>query len=346
MTVVEDSTQVEAFIERWRTSSGAERANFQPFAGELCDLIGVPRPDPSDGSDASLNPYAFERGVDFKSADGTTTKGRIDLYKKGCFVLEAKQSRMTGGAKALRGQSDLFVPEADPLGSRASNRAWDVLMMNARTQAEGYAKALPASDGWPPFVLVCDVGHCIEVYADFSGQGKNYAQFPDRKGFRIYLDDLHDPAIRDRLRAIWQTPYALDPTRRSAKVTREISARLAQVSKGLEARGHNAEDVALFLMRTLFTMFAEDVRLLPEGCFTGWLDRARQNPEKFKFELAQLWEAMDKGGYATIAEAKVRRFNGSFYKAASVLDLQREEIGELHAAARADWKEVDPAIFE
>ena len=32
--------------------------------------------------------------------------------------------------------------------------------------------------------------HCIEVYADFSGQGKNYAQFPDRQRFRIYMQDL------------------------------------------------------------------------------------------------------------------------------------------------------------
>lgn len=63
-------------------------------------------------------------------------------------------------------------------------------MMNARRQAEEYAKALPQSHGWPPFILVCDVGHCVEVYADFSGQGKNYAQFPDRQGFRIYLEDL------------------------------------------------------------------------------------------------------------------------------------------------------------
>ena len=54
---------------------------------------------------------------------------------------------------------------------------------------------------------------------------------------------------------------------------------------------------------------------------------------------------MDKGGYATIAEQKVKRFNGSFFKSASVLDLSREEIGELYQAARANWKEVDPAIF-
>lgn len=340
--------QVEDFIARWSKSSGAERANFQGFAYELCDLLGVPRPDVSV-DDAQRNTYAFERSVDFKAPDGSKSLGRIDLYKKNAFVLEAKQSRQKGGKKELKlkttGQADFFVPDAKPQGQRSANRAWDALMLNAYQQATEYARALPASDGWPPFILICDVGHCIELYADFTGQGKNYTQFPDRKGFRIFMEDLRDPDIRARLRQVWEQPLDLDPTRRSAKVTRDIAKRLAEVSKGLEGRKHNAEDVAHFLMRCLFTMFAEDVKLLPEGCFTRWLEQAQTNTSKFKHELAQLWQAMDKGGYATIAETEVRRFNGSFFKSATVLDLEREEIGELLAASKANWKEVDPAIF-
>ena len=337
---------VEAFIARWSASEGAERANFQLFAAELCDLIGVPRPKPSV-SDAEANPYAFERGVKFRDATGATTPGRIDLYKRGAFVMEAKQSREKGGPKELRlaNTPDLFAPDARPQGQRGANRAWDVLMLNARRQAEDYAKALPTADGWPPFILVCDVGHCIEVYSDFTGQGKNYAQFPDRQSYRIYMEDLRDDKMRERLRHIWDDPHKLNPALQSSKVTREISARLAAVSKRLEGDSHDPEDVALFLMRCLFTMFAEDVKLLPEDCFKNWLDRARTNPDKFAHELAQLWQAMDSGGYATIAEAKVKRFNGSFFKNASVIPLRREEIGELLAAAKADWREVDPAIF-
>ena len=72
-------------------------------------------------------------------------------------------------------------------------------MLNARRQAEEYARDLPQSHGWPPFVLVCDVGHAIEVYADFRRMGK-YGQFPDRQGFRIYLEDLRDETVRERLR--------------------------------------------------------------------------------------------------------------------------------------------------
>jgi len=209
------------------------------------------------------------------------------------------------------GQKDLFVVETQSQGRRSANRGWDVLMMNARRQAEEYAKALPQSHGWPPFILVCDVGHCVEVYADFSGQGKNYAQFPDRQGFRIYLEDLRKQEIRDQLKAIWIDPQTLDPSRRSAKVTREIAARLAQVSRALESKGHDAEQVALFLMRCLFTMLAEDVELLPRESFTALLAKCADDPAKFAPMVEQLWAAMDKGDFAYAVERKVPRFTAA-----------------------------------
>src|SRR5690606_9554582 len=105
-----------------------------------------------------------------------------------------------------------------------------------------------------------------EIYADFSGQGKNYAHFPDRQSYRITMDDLRDTQIQTRLRTIWTDPLLLDPTRISADVTRDIADRLARIAKRLEIR-HDAKDVAEFLMRCLFTMFAEDVKLIPEKGF-------------------------------------------------------------------------------
>lgn len=58
---------------------------------ELCDLLELGRPDPSS-RDTEENAYVFERRVDIKDPDGTETRGFIDLYKRGCFVLEAKQT--------------------------------------------------------------------------------------------------------------------------------------------------------------------------------------------------------------------------------------------------------------
>lgn len=339
----------EQFIERWRTNEGgAERANFPLFLSELAQLLDLPRPNPADATHAN-NDYVFERAVTFKDEAGRSGHGRIDLYKRGCFVLEAKQSRERGGAKEVAVPQDQgLLPGMNaggPRGRRSANRAWDVLMRNAREQAEQYARALPVEHGWPPFILVCDVGHAIEVFADFSGQGKNYRQFPDRAGFRIYLEDLRQPEIQERLRAIWTDPHSLDPAKRAAAVTRDIAGRLASVSKLLEERGYKPEPVAHFLMRCLFTMFAEDTGLLEPGSFTELLGDARANPESFAPMLEDLWRSMDTGGFSPVLRKKVRHFNGGLFYDKTAIPLKKEEIGELYEAARHDWREVEPAIF-
>jgi hypothetical protein len=67
-------------------------------------VLGARRPAPAATATATAteeNDYVFERVVKRPSDDGTHGSGRIDLYKRGCFVLEAKQSRQTGGAKQL-----------------------------------------------------------------------------------------------------------------------------------------------------------------------------------------------------------------------------------------------------
>lgn len=339
--------QVELFIARWQgREGGQERANYALFLSELCDVLGVPRPDPA-GATTEGNDYVLERVVREPLGDGTYTNRRIDLYRRGAFILEAKQSRLKGGPKEVTGQTDLFGNElasTAPRGRRGAERGWDVLLLNARRQAEGYARALPSDHPWPPFILVCDVGNLVEVFADFSGQGRNYSQFPDRQGFRVYLEDLRDPRVRERLRAIWLDPLSLDPARQSSRVTREVARRLAAVSRALEGR-HDPEDVAMFLMRCLFTMFAEDVELLPERSFRDLLARCEAEPSKLGPLVGQLWEAMDQGGFAYGIEAMVRRFNGAFFKRRGVLSLGKDEIKNLREAAEANWREVEPAIF-
>ncbi|MCV9937828.1 class I SAM-dependent DNA methyltransferase [Boseaceae bacterium BT-24-1] len=336
---------VEAFITRWRASEGAERAAYAQFLAEFCRLVGVETPLPPT-SDAEAVTYRFEYPVKFRDPAGASTTGRIDLYKKSCFVLEAKQSRLKGQTKEiLAAQGNLAPAEpCGPRGRRGADRGWDVLMLNARRQAEDYAKALPAAHGWPPFLIICDVGHCFELYADFTGQGKNYVQFPDRQRYRVYLDDLREPEVRRCMAAIWREPLTLDPNRYAARVTRKIAERLAAVSKALE-REHDPEEVALFLMRCVFTMFAEDAELIPKDSFKALLRDCRDNPTAFRPLVEELWRMMDKGGYSITLRTTMRRFNGKLFEDARVFTLEKAEIGELLAAAEHDWKGVEPSIF-
>jgi hypothetical protein len=154
MTSLPDKSteKVEAFVARWQGQEGGqERANYSSFLTELCDVLELPHPDPA-GATRELNDYVFERVVTHHRDDGDAI-GRIDLYRRNSFVLEAKQSRWKGGGKAITGQSDLFTPEKDPesvtseRGKAGARRAWDVLMINAKRQAEEYARALPPSHG-------------------------------------------------------------------------------------------------------------------------------------------------------------------------------------------------------
>jgi SAM-dependent methyltransferase len=322
---------IEKFITHWRNAGGGERAQSQKYLIHFCQALGLE--EPMDGD------YKFEFDV-----RGDRGRNFIDLYKRGAFVLESKQSRARRERSEFQNQKDLFPKEADERRGKSS-RAWDVLMNNARQQAENYARHLPPDHDWPPFIIVCDVGLCFELYADFTGKGRNYTQFPDRQNFRIYLDDLVKPEIQQLFRLIWDDPHALDPTRRAVKATRAIAERLAAVSKRMEQRKLPAEHVAAFLMRCIFTMFAEDVELLPKDTFSSLLDRAREKPHIFAPELEMLWQAMDRGDYASAVQDRVKKFNGQLFRDAPAYPLEKEEIGELREAARQDWREVDPSIF-
>ncbi|WP_370637099.1 class I SAM-dependent DNA methyltransferase [Phyllobacterium chamaecytisi] len=101
----------------------------------------------------------------------------------------------------------------------------------------------------------------------------------------------------------------------------------------------------MFLMRVLFTMFAEDVELLPKDSFKELLKDCAQKPEIFSGMMEDLWKAMDEGEFAAGIRVKVKKFNGEFFKNRRALKLAKEEIGELAAAATYDWKDVEPAIF-
>jgi hypothetical protein len=316
------------FIQRWQgvqLTSASELASSQTFILELCALLDLPTPLPSAEQD-----YMFERPITFAHGDGSSSAGRIDCYKRGHFVWESKKLRA--------------VPQA--------GKRFDLALLAARSQAENYARALPSaeiSQGRPPFLIVADVGNVLEIYADFSRSGATYTPFPDPRHHRIKLADLQDESIRERLRQIWLDPLALDPSRASARVTREVSEQLAQLAKSLEQSGHRADHVAAFLTRCLFSMFAEDVELLPKGSFIKLIGQHGNEPATLKMMLQALWASMDSGGFSAALATQVLKFNGKLFKGATAdgysLLMNAEQIQRLAQAAKSNWREVEPAIF-
>ncbi|MHA6246370.1 class I SAM-dependent DNA methyltransferase [Pontibacter sp. CAU 1760] len=334
---------VAHFITRWKASGASERANYQLFLTELCELLGVEKPQPATDKVHEAS-YTFERPVVFDDGEGKTSTNFIDLYKKDCFVLEAKQ----GADKASISEAEMLGAERAKTKTGTATRdtrTWDREMKKAKEQALRYARSLPTTEGWPPFLAVVDVGYCIDLYADFARQGKTYVPFPDPQNYRITLDELHREEVRERLHLLFTEPLELDPSRRAARVTRALAERLAKLAASLEQTGYTPEQVSGFLMRCLFTMFAEDVQLLPDNSFTKLLQDYRQSITYFPDALKALWQSMDRGGFDPALRTVIPQFNGYLFKDPEALPITEAQLDLLILAAEADWADVEPAIF-
>ncbi len=324
--MTDTTAAIERFITRWTATTASELATAQTFVMDLCELLGVDKPHATADQE-----YMFERPLKEAHGDGSLSDRRVDCYKRGHFILEAKK-----------------------LKAGHHTKGYDDALLRAHAQAQNYARALPAHEGRPPFIMVVDVGKVIQLFAEFSRSGGNYTPFPDPRSHQIKLDDLRDEKIRQRLRLLWTEPMALDPSRANAEVTREVASVLAGVAKSLEADGHPPLQVGAFLTRCLFSMFAEDVGLLPasgqgKGAFSELLHRHREEPHTLQRMMQALWADMDRGGFSAALAKDVLKFNGKLFKASQAdgyaLLLNRTQIDHLLAAARASWTEVEPAIF-
>lgn len=76
---------VAALLVRREWGTGHERA------AALTALLGLPMPELAEAeADASRDAFCFERRIFFRHGDGSESRGRIDLYRLGACVPEAK----------------------------------------------------------------------------------------------------------------------------------------------------------------------------------------------------------------------------------------------------------------
>lgn len=298
--------KLRALHARWNNSDARERANAQPYLIELCHALGVDPPQPAGTG------YEFEFPVRVIGRDdGVEACNFIDLYKEDCFVLEAKQQE--------RGRPN------------------DLLLQRAFGQAQAYARALPGEQ--PPYLLVLDVGRTLIVWYRWQ---RTYGSFAT--GRSINLADLADlPEDVELLRDIWENPARRNPHTRAKQVTEEIAGKLASLARNLEDRGYDPERVARFMIRCVFTMFAEDTELLPERFFRQAVQAGVKRPADFVENVEELWRAMDLGGRFYFQ--RLLRFNGHFFHESEALPLNSTDLALLLNATTAAWRQVEPAIF-
>lgn len=299
-------------------------------------LLGVPTPD-SPRPDLHENDYTYEMTHQLINPDGSVSTGNSDLCWAGHVLIEMKQGhnpeqrRNSSGGPFRRGHAARGTPQ------------WDTMMVKAREQAFRYALSMPES-GRPPFVITWELGYALEIYCDFNFSGQ-YTAFPAPGKNRFYLDDLRNENVRDMLRRIWLDPYSLDPMRETHRVTHEVAQFMGRLAVSLEERNYDADEATMFVSRCIFTMLAEDMRLLRNNTFLDILKECRKDPDSFVPKVTELWRDMYVGGHSELLGRRIWEFGGDdFFKGAQALALDVGQIDILIQAAECQWYHVDPVV--
>jgi type II restriction/modification system DNA methylase subunit YeeA len=187
----------------------------------------------------------------------------------------------------------------------------------------------------PPLLIVSDMDRIV-IRTNWTNTVQEKHEFA--------LDDLVDGAVRDRLKAAFVDPETFRPRKSRQELTEETAGEFAGLAQRLRDRGHEAHQVAHFVNRLVFCMFAEDVGLLPDKLFTRMLEVSRHDPAQFAENARTLFGAMaHKGG--KVGFTAIDWFNGGLFEDDHVLPVSADDIDQLRQAARRDWSQIDPSIL-
>lgn len=190
----------------------------------------------------------------------------------------------------------------------------------------------------PPLLVVSDMDRIV-VHTNFTGRPAIVHDIP--------LKELAKPENLEIVRAVFEDPEKLKPGVTREAITQDAASRIAAIAQTMRARGLDAQDVARFLDRIVFALFAEDVNLLPEKIFTRIVKHSNKNfypnPELFTRFVGELFHVMAHGGFWGADE--IRHFNGNLFTNGPILTLSDNELEEIRRAARLDWSAIDPSIF-
>ena len=186
----------------------------------------------------------------------------------------------------------------------------------------------------PPLLIVSDMLR-FRIHTNWTNSVSRTYEFG--------LDDLADGATRDKLKWAFSDPGRLRPGETRHMLTERVAATFVTVAQTLRERGHDPYEVAHFVQRLVFCMFADDVGLLPDQMFTRMLKQARLAPSDFVALASDLFRAMAHGG--RIGFEPVDWFDGGLFDDESALPLEKADIETVLAAASLDWSEIDPSIL-
>jgi type II restriction/modification system DNA methylase subunit YeeA len=238
------------------------------------------------------------------------------------FTFEKGASKTTGGS----GWADVW--RRGCFGWEYKSLGGD--LKRAYTQLLNYSGALES----PPLLIVSDMD-VIEIHTNWTNTVQEI--------HTLRLPDLADAANRDLLRNCFLDPDRLKPAKTRQMLTEDAAQKFVAIAQRLRDRGHDPQQVAHFVNRLVFCMFAEDVQLLPEKMFERMIAASRPKPETFATHARTLFAAMREGG--AVGFEAVEWFNGGLFDSDDALPLDWRDIDDLIRTSQLDWSDIDPSIL-
>jgi len=186
----------------------------------------------------------------------------------------------------------------------------------------------------PPLLIVSDIA-TIRIHTHFTNTV--------RVTHTLALEDLLDPAKLDILRKAFTEPDALRSPETTTQVTERAAGQFARIAQLLRRYGHDPHQVAHFLIRLLFCLFAEDTGILPRGMFTRLVQQPRRNASTFASQLQQLFSAMAAGGF--FGADAIAHVDGGLFDDDTALPMDSESLRILAEVSGQDWAAIEPAIL-
>jgi type II restriction/modification system DNA methylase subunit YeeA len=233
-----------------------------------------------------------------------------------------------GTAKTSGGQGWADVAKLGFFGWEYKGKDYD--LDKAYNQLLSYRDALQN----PPLLIVSDINQIIIR--------TNYTNLPTRT-YLISLDDMLDPESIRTLKTAFNNPERLKPQETVESVTQEAAKQFSKLADNLRKYGNDSQEIAHFLIRLLFCLFAEDIGLLPENLFPRLLNQTRRNSKDFSNVLGQLFRAMNTGGY--FGSERILHFNGGLFDDDHVLPLDGADMDIIAGIDALDWGAIEPSIF-
>ncbi|MCC7494916.1 MAG: class I SAM-dependent DNA methyltransferase [Fimbriimonadaceae bacterium] len=268
--------------------------------------------------------YNEQQGYQRHFQDLCALVGYEPPHDAGRFTFEKQVNKLGGG----HGRADVWLN--GHFGWEYKGPGADLVA--AYVQLAEYREAL----GNPPLLVVSDLDR-VEIHTNWPNTTHQVHRFATA--------DIGEPATLRLLQALFTDPELLNPKLIREAISQQAARQVADVFDAMTGRGVDPHEAAHFLMRVVFSLFAEDVRLLPPKLVTDLLRRRVDDPERLDRQLGNLFEVMSREGGGDYGVHEIEWFNGGLFDGRGTVPLTSGEIRHLAAAADLDWSKVEPSIF-